>query len=163
VRDPEGILSTLPAVATGLAGMLAGGALKAPFAPGRRLAGLFLAGLGALALGWLWGHAFPINKNLWSSSFVLWTAGWSLLLLALFHAAVDLGGLRRLAFPLVVFGANALTAYLLWRFLDFTAAARAVLGQAEGPGLRLAAALLALGLEWLVLLGLYRRRWFLRV
>jgi predicted acyltransferase len=163
VRDPEGILSTLPAVATGLAGMLAGRAMKAPLVPGRRLAGLVLVGLAALALGGLWDRAFPINKNLWSSSFVLWTAGWSLLLLALFHATVDLGGLRRLAFPLVVFGANALTAYLLWRFLDFTAAARAVLGEAEGPGLRLATALFALGLEWLVLLGLYRRRWFLRV
>ena len=114
-------------------------------------------------MGGLWDLVFPINKNLWSSSFVLWTAGWSLLLLALFHATIDLGGLRRAAFPLVVLGSNALTAYLLWRFLDFTAAAHAVVGEAEGPGLRLVAAALALGLLWLVLLGLYRRRWFLRI
>ena len=91
------------------------------------------------------------------------TAGWSLLLLALFHAAIDLAGLRRVALPLIVFGCNALTAYLLWRFVDFSAAARALLGASEAPGRQLAVALLALALLWLVLYGLWRRRWFLRI
>ena len=163
VRDPEGILSTVPAIATALAGMLSGRALRAPIAPPRRVAGLFLVGLAALAVGGLWDLVLPINKNLWSSSFVLWTAGWSLLLLALFHAAIDLGRLQRPAFLLVVIGSNALSAYLLWRFLDFPAAARSVVGAGQGGLTQLAAALLALGLLWLVLLGLHRRRWFLRI
>ena len=163
VRDPEGLFSTVPAVATGLAGMLAGRALRSGGAAFWRVAGLALAGAACLGLGALWDPVFPINKNLWSSSFVLWTAGWSLLLLALFHAAIDVGGLRRPAGVLSVVGANALTAYLLARFVDFHAVARLVLRWGSGPGHELALAVFALTILWLVLLGLYSRRWFLRV
>jgi predicted acyltransferase len=93
VRDPEGILSTVPAVATALSGALAGAWLRrADVAGDRRAAGLALAGLGALALGGLWQLAFPLNKNLWTSSFVAWTSGWSLLALAAFYWVIDVRG-----------------------------------------------------------------------
>jgi len=163
VRDPEGLFSTVPAVATALAGMQAGRLLRSGAAPFWRVAGLALAGAACLALGALWDPSFPINKNLWSSSFVLWTAGWSLLLLALFHAVVDLGGVRRPALALSVVGANAISAYLLERFVDFQAIARLVVRWGGGPGPELVVALVALALLWLVLLGLYSKRWFLRV
>ena len=163
VRDPEGLFATVPAIATGLAGMLAGRALRSGAAPFWRVTGLAGAGLAALGLGALWDPLFPINKNLWSSSFVLWTAGWSLLLLALFHLVIDLGGLRRPAAVLAVVGTNALTAYLMTRFIDFRAVAQLVLRWGDGPGHDFTVALFALALVWLVLLGLYRRRWFLRV
>jgi predicted acyltransferase len=163
VRDPEGLFATVPAIATALAGMLSGRVLRSSAAPFWRVAGLALAGLACLGLGAAWDPLFPINKNLWSSSFVLVTAGWSLLLLALFHAAIDVGGLRRPATALSVVGANALTAYLLARFVDFQAVARLVVRWGSGAGHELAVALVALTLLWLVLLGLYGRRWFLRV
>ena len=156
VRDPEGLLATVPAIATGLFGMLAGRAMQAPFGPWRRVLGLVAAGLAALALGALWNESFPINKNLWSSSFVLWTTGWSLLLLASFHAVVDLWGWKRTGFVFAVVGTNALTAYLLARFVDFESLA----GRAVHPGLAPAVGLLLL---WCVLFVLYRNKWFLRI
>jgi len=105
----------------------------------------------------------PVNKNLWSPAFVTLTAALSLGLLSLFHALFDVRGLGRPALPLRVIGTNALTAYLLWRFVDFPGAARALTGEALGPGMRVVAALLAFGLLWLVLAGLHHRRWFLRL
>merc|ERR1719203_1770283 len=83
-HDPEGLLSTLPAIATTLIGHLAGGWLRDDEAI------LLLPGaLGCLLVGWLWAAVVPWNKNLWTSSFVLWTAGWAMALLWLFHRLVD--------------------------------------------------------------------------
>jgi len=164
VRDPEGILSTVPAVATALLGMWAGRRLLG--APGRTRV-LVLAGTGvvALALGWSWDGRFPINKNLWSSSFVLWSGGWSLLLLALFHGLFDVLGLRRAAALLAPVGANALGAYLLARFVDLPGLADRLLpgGWTEGPARELAAAGLGLGGLYGLLWLMYRRRWFVRI
>ncbi|MEM7308241.1 MAG: DUF5009 domain-containing protein [Planctomycetota bacterium] len=163
VRDPEGLLSTLPAVATALFGAFTGRWMAATKRDGRRLLGLVAAGLVALALGALWHLAFPINKNLWSSSFVLWTAGLSLLLVALFHLVVDVWGWRRLAFPLVVIGSNSILIYMLQGFVAFDALAELAFASAER---RVHPALLAGGgvlLRWLFLYALYRRRLFLRV
>jgi len=102
-HDPEGLLSTFPAIATTLIGVRAGDWLRTRD-PRRILA----AGLGALAIGGGWSLAFPINKNLWSSSFVLWAAGWSLLLLAAFHVAIDRRGLPPIGRR---FGVNAIAIY----------------------------------------------------
>jgi predicted acyltransferase len=157
VRDPEGLLATLPAIATALLGMLAGRVLSAPIPGWRRVLWLTLGGLLALALGAWWDTFFPINKNLWSSSFVLWTAGWSALLLAAFHLVVDLWGAGRLAFVFTVVGTNSIAAYLLSRFVDFEElSARVVRGE-------LLPAVVGLAALWGVLYFLYRRRWFLRV
>lgn len=162
VRDPEGILGTLSAIATALLGAAAGRWLteggRGAFA---RLAGLLGAGAAGVALGWLWDAVFPINKNLWSSSFVLWCAGWSAILLALFHLVIDVLGWRRWAHPFVVLGANAITIYLLQRFVPFERIAAGMTDWLVESAL--VVAVLGLGLRWLVLWGLYRRGWFLRV
>lgn len=171
VRDPEGLLATLPAVATALCGVLAGDWLaRADVAPARKVNGLAGAGLACLAAGALWALAFPFNKNLWTSSFVLWCAGWSLVLLAAFHLALDvhkLGerrGFGALVRFLEVVGANAITIYVLQAFVDFDALAELLL--AGRGALKLHPALVAgggLGLKWLVLWLLWRARLFLRV
>lgn len=163
VRDPEGWLATLPAVATALSGVWAGGVLRDEPDARRRLLRLGAAGLGALLGAWLLARWLPVNKNLWTSSFALLTTGLSLCLLVVFHGLVDVLGFRRVTYPLRVIGCNALAAYLVWRFVDFRGAARGLLGEALGPGLRVVLALLALGLLWLVLAGLHLRRWFLRI
>jgi predicted acyltransferase len=164
VRDPEGLLSTVPAVATALIGALAGHWLRRPGNPaGRRVGLLFAAGLACLALGGLWHRSFPINKNLWTSSFVLWTAGWSLQLLALFHLVIDVWGLRRWAFFFVVIGMNPITIYMLQRFIDFDAIGEEAFAQAPAKA---RASLIAMGglcLRWVLLLVLHKQRIYLRV
>jgi predicted acyltransferase len=112
--DPEGLLSTLPAIATTLIGVLAGRWLAAGNRPrGEQVAGLFAAGTVLFALGWAWGGVFPINKALWTSSFVLFTAGLSLQLLGLCAWLIEVEGVRGWAWPFVVFGSNAIAAYVL--------------------------------------------------
>src|SRR5262249_20260517 len=113
----------------------------------------------------------PIIKNLWTSSFVLVAGGLSLLLLALCYAAIDVLRLRRWAFFFAVIGANAITIYVVPRFVDFDRIARFFLGgfyrlaeRYGGADARLAlAAAGVLAAKWLFLLYLYRRRIFLRV
>jgi len=102
-HDPEGLLSTLPAIATTLLGMHAGRWLRTR-AHGR----LWIAAGVALVAGLAWSSVFPFNKNLWTSSFVLWTAGWALLAVAISHALIDVRGWHPLGRSL---GVNAITAY----------------------------------------------------
>jgi len=99
--------------ATVMLGMYAGQWLNSAHAPRRKFVGLVAAGVGSLALGWIWSFWFPIIKPLFTSSMVLWACGWAFLLLALFYALTDLLGWRALTFPLVVIGANALFAYMV--------------------------------------------------
>ena len=114
--DPEGLLSTLPAIATVLLGALTGEWLRSPRSALEKTTGMFAAGAALLVLGMSWGRAFPINKNLWSSSYVLFTAGFALELLAFITFVVDLRGHRRLAQPFVIFGVNPLAAFVLSTF-----------------------------------------------
>lgn len=111
--DPEGLLSTIPAVATVLAGVFAGDWLRSDRSPADRLVGLFLAGNAGLLLGIIWGAWFPINKNLWTSSYVLFTAGMACHFLAVCYWLVDVRGYRRWSKPFVIFGMNAIAAFFL--------------------------------------------------
>jgi len=111
--DPEGILSTMPAVATTLCGVLAGRLLRSEAAPAEKCAALFVAGVAGVVAGWAWNFWFPVNKPLWTSSYVLLTAGLALQLLALCYWLVDIHGRRRWAWPFVVFGTNALAVFFL--------------------------------------------------
>jgi predicted acyltransferase len=111
--DPEGLLSTLPAIATLLIGILAGEWLRSDREGLRKIKGLAIAGLALLITGRLLNPYFPINKNLWTSTFVLFTGGFAMLLFAVCYWAVDLRGWRRWTMPFLVFGMNAILAYAL--------------------------------------------------
>jgi len=111
--DPEGILSTFPAVATTLIGVLTGIWMLTARPVAEKVSGIFAAGTVLLALGAFWGMAFPINKALWTSSFTLYSAGWSLLLLGCFGWLIEVENVKRWAWPFLVFGANPLVAYVL--------------------------------------------------
>jgi predicted acyltransferase len=113
VYDPEGILSTLPAIATTLCGVLAGHWIRRVRDDYEKVAGMFAAGVVCVILGWAWNPWFPINKPLWTSSYVLFTTGWALLLLALCYWLIDIKGYRRWSLPFVVFGVNALAVFVL--------------------------------------------------
>jgi predicted acyltransferase len=110
--DPEGLLSTLPAIATTLIGVLSGRWLRRPREPRATLRQGLLAGLALTALGLLWDQAFPINKSLWTSSYVLFTGGLALCALTLCHWLVDLRGLAAWAGPCVTYGRNAIFVFV---------------------------------------------------
>ncbi|MDT7807972.1 MAG: hypothetical protein QOJ70_1785 [Acidobacteriota bacterium] len=113
VYDPEGLLSTLPAISTALAGVLTGHLLRSRREPLEKVAAMFVAGVGCIMMGWIWNYWFPINKALWTSSYVLFAAGLALQMLALCYWLVDVKGYRRWAKPFIIFGTNALALYFL--------------------------------------------------
>jgi predicted acyltransferase len=108
VYDPEGILSSVPAVATALFGVLAGQWVQSPRTPRTKVTGLVLVGALGVALGAEWGTWFPLNKALWTSSYAVLTTGLALLVFAACYWAIEICGWRRWATPFVVFGVNAL-------------------------------------------------------
>ena len=131
-RDPEGLLSTLPAIATALIGMLTGIWLRSTRTIVEKAKGIAYAGCAGLLTGGLWNFEFPVNKKLWTSSYVLYAAGWSLLLLALSIYLIDIYGARKSQSQtpaeqdartrkhymiLLVFGTNAIAAYVLSELL----------------------------------------------
>jgi predicted acyltransferase len=108
--DPEGALSTFPAIATVLLGVLCGRWMLAP-EQSNRIRGLLIAGIAATIVGWGWGLVFPINKSLWTSSYVLFSAGIAAITLAAVSTILDRWPNARWARPLVIFGENPLIAY----------------------------------------------------
>ena len=112
--DPEGILSTLPAIATGLFGVLVGIYLRRKDVEvGTKMAWLFSAGAVAVLLGLLWDLEFPINKALWTSSYVLYTGGLATIFLALSYWIIDANHYNRFTKPFVVYGVNAITVFFV--------------------------------------------------
>jgi predicted acyltransferase len=118
VRDPEGLLSDLPAIGTALMGMLAGVWLRTRRSIAARARGLAGAAIGSLALGYLWALWFPLNKNMWTSSYVLVAGGYSLGLMTLAFWAVEQQGWRTgWTWIWLVFGSNAIAAYMFSELL----------------------------------------------
>jgi predicted acyltransferase len=111
--DPEGPFSTLPAIATVLLGVFAGRWLRSERPPAEKAVGMFFAGNLALVAGLAWHAVFPINKSLWTSSYVVFTAGMALNFLAMCYWTVDVRGHQRWARPFLVFGVNAIAAFFL--------------------------------------------------
>lgn len=111
--DPEGILSTFPSIVTGIAGMLAGRLMLSQKMPLEKVACLMTAGMVSAIIGYFWGLTFPVNENLWTSSFVCVTAGFAAMLLGALYFLVDILGNTRGTKPGIIFGANAITVYVL--------------------------------------------------
>ncbi|MDD2764515.1 MAG: DUF5009 domain-containing protein [Opitutaceae bacterium] len=171
-HDPEGILSTLPAIATCLLGVFAGRRLRNPACSDRvRVGLLMLTGVVLLAAGYAWGLQFPLIKKIWTSSFVLVTGGWSMLLLGGFYLVADVWKIRAWAQPFAWVGSNALVIYLVSNIVDFNQlSARFTGGAVAGaldalwPGLGgLILALVSIGLCFALCRFLYQRKIFLRL
>jgi predicted acyltransferase len=167
--DPEGLLSTLPAIATCLMGVLAARLLKnRSLSETAKLGCLLGGGILCVCLGYAWGLQFPVIKKIWTSSFVLVAGGYSLILLGVFHAVIDVWKLQRWSLPFLWIGTNAITLYMLTNVVDFRQLARrfangnihAALGDPLG---NLLLAAVGLGLVLAVARFLYRRKIFLRI
>jgi predicted acyltransferase len=181
VYDPEGFLSTLPAIATALIGNLTGVWLRSSHGKEQKVRGLIIAGTTCAAMGWAWDKWFPINKALWTSSYVLWTAGLALYLLALCYGLIEIKGWKRGSRPFEIFGINAIAAYLLHVFflkvqnlihlprLDGTPGnlrffiTEHLFGWASLQNASLFYALSYVLLWWVLLSTLYRRKIFLKI
>ena len=171
-HDPEGILSTLPAIATCLLGVFAGLLLKNEgLTRGKKILTLFGAGAIFVLVGNLWGGYHPVIKCLWTSSFVVLAGGWSLVLLAFFYSVIDVVQVKRWAMPFVWIGMNPIAIYLLSTVLDFNHIAERVLGGpvaecANGRVSGLGALVVAVGgmilIVWLCQ-TLYKRKIFFRI
>ena len=112
VFDPEGLLSTIPAIATTLMGVLTGQWLRTDKPAYEKAAGMFAAGVVCMVIGWMWNPWFPINKSLWTSSYVFFTGGLALLFLALCYWIIDIRKYTAWTRPFVVFGVNALVLFV---------------------------------------------------
>jgi predicted acyltransferase len=112
VYDPEGLLSTIPALATTMFGVFTGQWLRTAKSQYEKVAGLFVAGAVCVVIGWCWNPFFPINKSLWTSSYVFFTGGLALEFLALCYWLIDIRKYQRWTKPFVVFGVNAIALYV---------------------------------------------------
>lgn len=165
-------LNFVPSLATMIIGLLAGGLFRSERSGRQKCAWLVAAGVAALALGTAWDVSgfCPIVKRIWTPSFAIFSAGWALLLLALFYAVIDLAGHRRWAFPLVVAGMNSIALYCMSQLLKPWLRERLKLHLGAGVfdlfGARYAPMVEAsfiLLLLWLAAWWMYRRKMFLRI
>jgi len=168
MHDPEGLFSTIPAISTGLLGILTGITLKKKnlTGPGKAVR-LALVGIAFLFLAWVWNYDFPINKNLWTSSFVLNVGGISLLLMSLFYYVIDVLGYKQWAFFFKVIGMNSILIYMSGHFISWHYTANGFfkwLFQLCGePWGAVMLAICVLLIKWLFLYFCYKRKIFLRV
>ena len=168
IHDPEGILSTLPAIVTALIGIFTGEFIRSEWGSGHKKSlVMLLVALSLLVVGYLWGIFFPINKNLWTSSFVCCAAGWSLLLFAVFYFVIDVLRWKRWTFFFRVIGVNSITIYLAQQFFDFNKPVKTIFG---GVLTMLPENLYATGnwlayimICWTLLYILYKKKIFLKV
>jgi predicted acyltransferase len=164
--DNEGLLSTIPAVSTVLIGALTGHLLRLSVSGNLKTLAMAVAGIICLILGCLWGLSFPIIKVIWTSSYVLYAAGWSLLLLAAFYWVIDVMGYKKWAFFFAVIGVNPITVYFLQGIVNFDdIAAFFVRGFAQHTGLfaLLILPFAAFAVRWFLLLFLYRHKIFFKI
>jgi predicted acyltransferase len=168
--DSEGILSTIPAICTALLGMLTGQFVSSQYLgnkPVRKVLYMVLAAIGLIILGRIWNIGFPINKYLWSSSFVVFVGGLSLLLFSLFYLIIDVWGYKKWTLFFVVIGMNPITIYLVKRIINLGPATKfffggiiAVLPETWSPVID------GIGITtvaWVILYILYKKKIFLKI
>ena len=168
IHDPEGLFSTIPAIGTGLLGILAGNLLKkTTLSGGQKALRLAITGIIFLALAQLWNLNFPINKNLWTSSFVLQVGGISLLLLSVFYYIIDVKGYKSWSFFFRVIGMNSILIYLSGHFINWEYTTNGFfgwLGDLIGnPYNAVVLAMCYVFIKWLFLYFMYKKKIFLRV
>ena len=170
VHDPEGILSTIPAIGTALLGMLTGEWIKFKkegLTEVRKIQVLLASGFGLIVLGLIWNLFFPINKNLWTSSFACLVGGISMILFATFYYIIDVKNCRKWTLFFRVIGLNSITIYLAQSFIDFEFTSKAVFGglvtsfPEQAQPFLFAAAYIAVC--WGFLYVLYKQKIFLKV
>jgi predicted acyltransferase len=179
--DPEGLFSTIPAIVSVLAGYFTGQWIRSQPVQSRTSIGLGLFGVGCLIIGWAWGWTFPINKKLWTSSYVFFTSGWALLLLAACYELIEVQRNRRWSKPFEIMGLNAIALFVPsvllikilvkttigtgkdapstynWIYQNFFASWAGLLNGS------LLFAIVTVLLWWAVGVLMYRQRWFLKV
>lgn len=169
IFDPEGLLGLIPASATAMMGMFTGEFVKGHKVDGRKKTWIMLVAAAILLLiGLLWNFLFPINKNLWSSSFACVVGAYSLAMFAVFYYVIDVKGHHKWAFPFKVVGMNSITIYMAMSFIDFSFTARQLLHGVMGiiPNETASRLVLILGmflLRWLFVYFLYKKKIFLKV
>lgn len=179
--DPEGLFSTLPAVVTVLTGYFTVDWIRTQPVQSRTSIGLVLFSIACLVAGWAWGLAFPINKKLWTSSFVLFTTGWALLLLAACYELMEVRKFRRWGKPFEVMGLNAIFVFVasvvLIKILVKTHVGTGetapttynwiyeniFLSWAGAMNASLLFAIVTLLFWWAILYAMYRQKWFLKI
>lgn len=168
IHDPEGITSTIPAISTGLLGILAGLLIRnEQLSQTKKAVYLAIAGVISLGLAQLWNLDFPINKNLWSSSFVLHVGGLSLLLLSLFYYVIDVLGYKKWAFFFKVIGMNSILIYISGKFINWqyttTGFFKWLADLVGNPYNAVVLAICFVAVKWLFLYFMYKKKIFLRV
>jgi len=168
IHDPEGLFSTIPAIGTGLLGIFTGNMLKnSPLTGQKKTLRMIIAGVVFLGLAQLWNLDFPINKNLWTSSFVLHVGGLSLLFLAVFYYIIDVLGYKKWSFYFRIIGMNSILIYMSGRFIDWEYSTKGFfewLGQLVGdPWNIVVMAICYVMVKWAFLYFMYKKKVFLRV
>ena len=168
IHDPEGWLVKISAAATALIGALTGSFIKNDKIKSSTKVGyLFSAAISLLILSSLLNYIYPINKNLWTSSFALHTAGWSILLLTIFYLVIDVLNYKKWTFFFVVIGMNSITVYLASSLIDYSHTVNKIFGGFIGwfdKGIQPAIfECFVIMIEWTLLYILYKKKMFLRV
>jgi predicted acyltransferase len=167
IYDENGLITQLPALCLTVMGSLAGDVLRSDRKDGRKLQILLLAGIVGIGIGLFWGLHFPINKHLWSSSFIMLTAGMAFLILSLFYYVIDVLKFQSWTFFFQVIGMNSLTIYLAYHFIDFEHTSHALFAGLYAPvPEQFHDALEALGalvLVWSMMYFLYKKKIFIKI
>jgi predicted acyltransferase len=170
VYDPEGLFSTIPAIATALLGVFLGTFLKIKnsLSSNKKILILVVSAIILIGIGMIWDYDFPINKHLWTSSFVCFVGGFSILFFTFFYLIIDVLGFQKWAFPLILIGSNSILIYIAAEGLvDFAHTAGYVFGGAIKftPLIwqPVFTALSVTTIQLLLLYFLYKRKWFLKV
>jgi predicted acyltransferase len=167
IYDELGLLTQFPALCITVFGSIAGDILRRDDSGDKKTIVLVIGGLAAIALSLLWNMHFPINKKLWSSSFILLTSGLGFLILALFYWVIDVKGYKKWTFFFKVIGMNSLTVYYAYHFVDFSKMSQMLIGGLYAPLSEewqpVIQALGALALVWLFLYFLYKKGIFIKI